>query len=196
MQALARTSAKSLTLKHVYEPRAPSELREAWLRKDRTIERDAADFWRANHLLPDGVFPDERFGELCMAAYDGASLIALTTARIRFIGFLGVKLVMLRVAVAPDKRQNRLATIIQAESRELLERWSAENPEQEVMGMGTVTQTHLFDERGPARGLLRSSHLAFIGWTANGEHMRVAWFDHGRIPRTRPEPKSSSQDGF
>ena len=103
---------------------------------------------------------------------------------------------MLRVAVAPDKRQNRLATIIQAESRELLEGWSAANLEQEVMGMGTVTQTHAFDERGPARGYLRSSHLAFIGWTANGERMRVAWFEHGRIPLSRPEPQSMSQDGF
>jgi hypothetical protein len=127
---------------------------------------------------------------------NGSSLIALTTARIRFIGFLGVKLAMLRVAVASDKRQNRLATIIQAESRELLERWSADNPEQEVMGMGTVTQTRAFDERGPARDFLRSSHLAFVGWTANGEHMRVAWFEHGRVPVRRPEPRSLPQDGF
>jgi hypothetical protein len=131
-----------------------------------------------------------------MAGYDGDRLVALSSARIRYIGFLGVKLAMLRMAIAADQRRNRLATFIQAESRELLEQWSAANPAAEVMGVGTITQTRVMEGRGPARGFLRGSHLGFIGWTANGEPMRVAWFEHGRIPERQPESARTGQDDF
>jgi hypothetical protein len=183
-----------MTLKHVHEARTQVELRAAWLRKDPVIERDAELFWRNEQLLPRDIDPSERLAELCMAGYEGSTLISVSTARIRFVGFLGVKLAMLRVAIAREKRRNRLGTIMLAESRELLEQWSAANPAEEVMGMGTVTQTRAYDERGPARGFLRSSHLGFIGWTANGEHMRVAWFEHGRIPVRRPDAQRLAPD--
>jgi len=75
-----------------------------------------------------------------------------------------------------------------AKSREILEQWSAANPKEEVLGMGTIIQTRVYDERGPARALLRDTRLEFIGWTANGEPMRVAWFEHGTIPRRRLGP--------
>ena len=180
-----------MTLKHVHEARTTVTLRNAWRLRDRDIARDAEEFWQKEGLLPSNTDVAERLDELCMAGYDGSRLIALTTARIRHVSFLGVKLVMLRVAVDQALRRNRLATIIQAESRELLEQWSLANPAEEVMGMGTVTQTHAFDERGWSRGYLRSSHLAFVGWTANGEPMRVAWFEHARIPIRRPTEENS-----
>ena len=129
----------------------------------------------------------ERLTELCMAGYDGERLIALSTARVVFTDFLGVKLVMLRIATAREARQNRLGTYLLASSREHLEAWSAAHPEEEVMGMGTITQTTAYDARGPARAFLRDSRLGFIGFTGNGEHMRVAWFEHGRIPLRRPD---------
>jgi hypothetical protein len=185
-----------MTVKHEYEPRTPVEFRPAWRRADPAIERDAELFWRREGLLPAAANIGERLSELCLAGYDGEELIALTTARIRYIDFLGVKLAMLRVATASHNRKNRLATIIQAEARALLEQWSADNPAEEVMGMGTVTQTHAFDGLGPARGFLRASHLGFVGWTANGEAMRVAWFDDGTIPRQRPDTPLSPREEF
>ena len=181
-----------MTLKHVHEARTAITLCNAWRLKDPSITRDAEAFWQREHLLPSNTDAAERLDELCMAGYDGARLIALTTARVRHISFLGVKLAMLRVAVDHEMRRNRLATIIQAESRELLEQWSLANPAEEVMGMGTVTQTNAFDERGWSRGYLRSSHLGFVGWTANGEAMRVAWFEHARIPIRRPTSENST----
>ena len=190
-----RRAAKTMTLKHVHEPRTNVQIRPAWRLADPVIERDAELFWRRERILPPGLDLGQRLSEIVLAGYDGDTLVGLVTARIRFIGFLGVKLAMMRVAVASDKRQKRLATILQAEARELLEQWSAKNPAEEVMGAGTVTQTRAFDDRGPARGFLRSSHLGFVGWTANGEPMRVAWFEHGTIPRRRPDlPLGSTVD--
>jgi len=183
-----------MTLKHVHEPRTNVEIRPAWHLANPVVERDAELFWRRERILPPDLNLGQRLSEIVLAGYDGDTLVGLVTARVRFIGFLGVKLAMMRVAVASDKRQKRLATILQAEARELLEHWSAQNPAEEVMGAGTITQTRAFDNRGPARGFLRSSHLGFVGWTANGEPMRVAWFEHGTFPQRRPDPTVGSKD--
>ena len=185
-----------MTLKHVHEPRTNVTLRPAWRLKDAAIERDAEMFWRRERLLFDPANVDSRLDEVCMAGFAGDTLIALSTAHIRYVAFLGVKLAMLRVAISADKRRNRLATIIQAESRELLEQWSANNPAEEVMGMGTVTQSRELAGRGPARAFLRSSHFGFICWTANGEPMRVAWFEHARIPEQPPESVRPTPNRF
>ena len=170
----------------IHDPRTNVELRLAWRRKDPAIERDAELFWRKEQLLPKDADVGTRLGELCMAGYDGDELIALSTARIRYIDFLGVKLAMVRIATARDKRKNAVGLFLLAQTREKLEEWSAANPQEAVMGMGTITQTREWDERGPARAFGRDARLGFIGWTANNEQMRVAWFDHGTIPRQRP----------
>lgn len=171
----------------IHEPRTPIALREAWRREDAAIQRDAELFWRREGLLaPETNVPD-RLADLCIAGYDGDRLIALTTARVRFVEFLGVNLAMLRLAVSRESRRNRLGTYLLASSCDLLERWSAENPAAGVMGMGTITQIPgIAERRETSRALLRDSRLAFIGWTANNEPMRVAWFAHGRIPTRRP----------
>ena len=152
-----------MTLKHTYEAKTNIQLRPAWRRKDPVIERDAKLFWRAEQLLRATADLEARVAELCLAAYDGDTLIGLTTARVRYIGFLGVKLAMLRVAVASDKRKYRVASILQPESRELLEQWSAANPAEEVLGMGTVVQARMFGpdtRRRPSDPLRASASLA------------------------------------
>jgi hypothetical protein len=176
---------------HIHQPRSNIALRTAWRRNDPAIERDAELFWRKERLLPESENIGERLKGLCLAGYDGETLVALSTARIRYVAFLGAKLWMLRVAVAAEQRRNRLATHIQTASREMLEGWSAANMAEEVMGVATIQQTSAFDGRGPRRGYLPDSHLNFIGWTANGEMMRVAWFDHGTVPLRRPDPSQS-----
>jgi hypothetical protein len=176
-----------MTLKHTYEAKTKIELRPAWRRSDPQIERDAELFWRRERVLPPNTDIDERLKELCLAAYEGETLIALTTARIRFIDFLMVKLAMLRVAVASDKRKYRVASILQPESRELLEQWSLANPSENVFGMGTVVQALMFPPGTRLQAYRPASRVSFIGWTANGEQMRVAWFEHATIPLRRPD---------
>lgn len=174
----------------IHEPRTPVDLRPAWRLSDPAIERDAELFWQSEGLLPTKANVATRLAGLCLAGYDSGKLIALAEARILFIDFLEVKLAMLRVASARDVRRNRLATYMAAKSRELLEAWSLANPAEEVMGMGTITQSPALNERERrARGFLRDTRLGFVGWTANGEPMRVAWFEHGTVPNRRLSPQ-------
>lgn len=175
-----------MALELYHDPRTPVVFRPAWHLADPVIERDAEAFWRRENLLAADMPLQERMSELCMAGYDDeGALIAVSTAKIEYVGFLGCKLALFRCAVASDKRRSRLATVIMAHSREHLEQWSLAHPEEAVMGMITVTQTDAFDTR-PQRGILRSSHLGFVGWTAAGNPIRVAWFEHGRVPVHMP----------
>lgn len=175
-----------MSLKLYHEPRTPVTFRPAWRIADPVIERDAEAFWRRESLLAADMPLQERLSELCMAGYDAGTLIAVSTARIQYVAFLGCKLALFRCAVASDKRRSRLATVITAHSRELLEQWSLAHPEEAVMGMLSVTQTDAFNTE-PQRGFLRSTHLGFVGWTAAGHPIRAAWFEHGRVPVQMPE---------
>lgn len=185
-----------MTLRHTYEAKTKFELRPAWRLKDPAIERDAELFWRKEGLLAPTADLAERLQELCLAAYDGDRLIALTTARVRYIGFLCVKLAMLRVAVASDYRKDRIGAILFAEARELLEQWSLANPAEEVLGVGTVAQVRGFAPGTRLQAFKLASRVGFIGWTANGEQMRVGWFEHATIPLRRPDVPFSHEDDF
>lgn len=182
-----RARVSCMALKHTYGAKTKLELRPAWRCADPQIERDAELFWRRERVLPPGTDIDEQLKELCLAAYEGETLIALTTARIRYIDFLMVKLAMLRIAVASDKRKHRVASILQPESRELLEQWSLANPSENVFGMGTVVQAFMFPLGTRLQAYRPASRVSFIGWTANGEQMQVAWFEHATIPLRRPD---------
>ena len=76
-----------MTVKHEYEPRTNIDFRPAWRRTDPAIERDAELVWRREGLLSVSADVSERLSELCLAGYDGDTLIALTTARILYVGF-------------------------------------------------------------------------------------------------------------
>ncbi len=170
-----------MVLKLHSDPRTPVEFRPAWRLKDSAIGRDALAFWAREGLLAAKTSLDVRLSELCMAGYDGDELIALSTAVIRFVDLVGCKLAMFRCAVAREKRRMLLASVIAGYSREHLEQWSLAHPEEEVMGMGSVTQAKALDNLS-RRAMFRASRLGFVGWTPNGEQMRIAWFEHGAIP--------------
>ena len=180
--------------KRGHEDESNFALRPAWRLSDPAIARDAELFWRREQILPNAVDVGERLRGLCVAGYDGDELIALSTARIRQIDFLAAKLAMLRIATASARRGARLASTISAKSLELLEEWSVANPTESVMGMATVTQTHNYDNVGPVLAVW--NRLCFIGWTADGEAMHVAWFAHGRVPMRRPDSASAPLQGF
>jgi len=152
----------------------------AWQRKDPQIERDATAFWEATKVLPEGVAVEERLRELCAAAYDDKTLVALTTAQVSYMEFLRAKLAMYRCAVVPGQRGAHIATQITIFTREVLEEWARANPGERVMGMGAVLQsTHLGDkERQP---FWPRSRLTLVGHTAQGHQVRVAWFEHALL---------------
>ena len=161
------------------------EFRAAWLRNDEAIEHDAERFWRAQNALPRGVDAGTRLSQLCAVAYAGGELIAVSTAAIRMMDFLRCKLAMFRVLVAPETRFNQVASRLAVFSRDLLENWSRENPDQGVMGLGAVIQSRVLVEHNPY-AVYPDTKLAFIGYTQEGYQMRVYWFAHATISKYWP----------
>jgi hypothetical protein len=172
-----------------HQARSDVELKPAWRLDDPAINRDTVAFWRQNNLLPHGATGEQRLKELVAVGYDGGKVCAVATAFIVHVDFVNCKLAMFRNAVSPEKRRSRIGTVITTFSRELLEKWSLEHPEEAVMGMGTVTQARELESR--RRAFMRSTHLGFVGWTKDGHPIRIAWFEHaevaempGKTPRT------------
>jgi len=162
------------------EPNPDIELRSAWQLNDPAIERDAELFWLANRMLPAGVDAGKRLPELCAVAYRGDQAIAVSTASIRLIDFLRCKLAMYRVLVSRDARIQDIASRLAVYSRDLLEAWSRDNPDQQVMGMGAVIQSRDLVKNIP-EAVWPDTKLAFIGYTQEGYQMRVFWFAHATV---------------
>ena len=161
------------------------DLRVAWHRHDASIERDAELFWREQKVLNSGTSIADRLNELCVVAYVGDRFVAASTAGLRHIDFLGARVAMFRCSISREFRGRRLSYDLMTRARQVIEEWSAANPDEKVMAMTTVAQTKdTYLGEGP--GVFKDSGLTFVGWTANGERMRVAWFEHARIPRFPP----------
>jgi hypothetical protein len=161
------------------------DLRVAWRRHVPAIERDAELFWSEQKVLGPETSVADRSKELCIVAYQHGQIAAVSTAGLRQINFLGARVAMFRCTIAKEFRGRRLSYELMTRARQEIEAWSAANLDEKVMAMATIAQTkdaHLGD--GP--GVFKGSGLTFVGWTANGERMRVAWFKHARIPRFPP----------
>jgi hypothetical protein len=152
----------------------------AWQEADPVIERDALVFWETHSLMPKNAVVSNRLRELCTAAYDGDRLIAISTAKLTEVAFLRSRIAMWRCAIAPDRRGRHLSTEMGRYSRQVLEEWSRANPHERVMGMGTTVQTANLDQK-KKRPVWKASGLVFVGYSAQDQQIRVAWFDHAEI---------------
>jgi hypothetical protein len=80
----------------------------------------------------------------------------------------------------------RIATQLLVYTRMLLELWAFENPDEQVKGMGTVSQNPELNALEDRRMMLRSTRLGLVGYTQNNEPMRIAWFDTATIQNAPP----------
>jgi hypothetical protein len=158
----------------------PVRLSPAWQRNDANIIKDATDFWLKLRLLPAGVTPEQRAQELCAAAYVGNELVGVSTMELRHSPSLHCRLGFFRCLVSPAHRHRRIARRLTVYSRELLEHWSKENPEEKVLGMAAILESASFDllARRPKWG---DAKLWLIGYTPKGQQIRLTWFDHARL---------------
>jgi hypothetical protein len=166
------------------------EVRPVWRQKDPVAERDAAAFWNKLGILPPGTRVEDRLKELCLVGYDSGELIGVMTAEIRHIKTLNCKMAMVRTAVLPDARGHHIGAALAIQSSPVLEKWSRENPAEEVMGAGAVLQIRIDPARHPERKTSPMGPFGsiFAGYTAEGHQFWIKWFDHATVPPP-PEPE-------
>jgi len=152
----------------------------AWQRNDAKIIKDATDFWLKLRVLPPDVTPEQRVRELCAAAYVGDELAGVSTIELRHAPNLRCRLGFFRCLVSSAHRHRRIARRLTVYSRELLEQWSKDHPEEKILGMAAILESPNFDllARRPKWG---ESKLWLIGYTPKGQQIRLTWFDHARL---------------
>ena len=159
---------------------ADLDLRPAWRRGDQTIETDAIEFWSRLGILPVGVEPRARAKELVAVAYKEDRLVAVTTATLKRLDFLRARFAMLRGAVDPAHRRTRAGWALLLYTRELMERWSYDHPEERVAGLAAVVEAPelVALERQP---FWPTSRFGLVGYTEAGRQIRVSWFEQFRL---------------
>jgi hypothetical protein len=172
--------------------RAPITTRVAWRRGDAQLEQDAVDFWRRHQLLPEGVSPEARAADLCIAAYQGEELVAVSTVALQYIPSLRARLAMARVAAAPEQHRGmvRTAAYTIAASIGAVRDWAREHPQERVMGLATITSALRYETKRQAVWRCRGEAIALIGFTPEGYPIRATWFPGARTdpPPRRPAP--------
>ncbi len=153
--------------------------RSAWLRNDPELERDAIDFWRRLGILPAGVAPEDRVKELCGLIYVGGELAALSTATLETVTRVRARMAVFRIAVARDHRGAGLAIDITETTKEIIERWSIDNPQEKVMGLAAIIHSEGADWL--KNRTVWPTGMELIGYTPTDHQLRVFWFDHARL---------------
>lgn len=159
--------------------------RSGWRRKDAVLESDARAFISRLGSLPQQQNIDMRVEELCAAAYDGNEMIALSTAVIQEVDVVKCRLAMSRCAVDSRHAQRGIKSQTLVYARKILEVWSLENPEEQLMGLGLLTPSKGFSEREEWRAMMRPAMLGLAGFTDKDEALRIAWFEHATIPNAK-----------
>jgi hypothetical protein len=156
------------------------DIRPGWRADDAELEADAIAFWQRLGLLPSQIDPRARAKEIVLGAYKDKRLVGVATAIVGSIEFLRARFAFLRAAVDPELRRGHAAATMAYHARELLERWSAEHPEERLAGLGATVESRQLAElaREP---YWPGTRLMLARFLPDGRQVRISWFSHYRV---------------
>jgi hypothetical protein len=161
-------------------PAEDLEIRHGWRAGDAQLEADAIAFWQRLGLLPDHVDPQARAKEIVLGAYKEARLVGVTTAILGPLDFLRARFAFLRSAVDPELRRGHAAATMAYHARDLLERWSAEHPEEKLAGIGAALESRQLAELAK-EPYWPGTRLMLARFLPDGRQVRISWFSHYRV---------------
>lgn len=146
----------------------------AWQKRDAALERDAVSLWRKHNILPAGVTPEDRVGEICCLAYDGEQLAAISTIDVRsWPPLRGKRFGFLRVFTSPDYEGQEISIGLAKACRRILEDWSIARPAEQLAGMAAIYQSPKYGKYPVGK-----SGLTLVGFTPEGHQVVLVWFNH------------------
>jgi len=159
----------------------PIKLVAAWKRNDAQAIKDATDFWLNSRVLSREMI-EQRLPELCSVAYVGEEVVAVSTIELRRSPLLRCRLGFFRCMVSPAFANRRMPRRLTVHARDQLQNWSKENPNEKVLGMAAILENPSFDNLAK-RVIWRSRafDIWLIGYTQQGQQIRLTWFDHARL---------------
>lgn len=143
------------------------------------MTEEAGAFWERLGALPAGVTAQDRARELCAVVYSNDQLVAVSTAVIRRLESVRANFAFYRALVDPAFRRQHIAQRLRAFSWDVLSEWSREHPAEQVKGLAAVVQTPLYKDF--RKKPVWADGFAVVGYTDQGEQVRVRWFAHARV---------------
>lgn len=154
---------------------------KAWRRDDPQCAADAIALWTQTGLVAPSD-REERVSQLVALALVDGEAVAVATAKLEYLPPLKCRVAMYRCMVAPPFRQHAISYRLSGYARGVLEDWSREHPEENVLGMAAEIHAQQYREKQreptwPEHGL----HLDLIGYSRRDLQIRMAWFEHARV---------------
>jgi hypothetical protein len=146
------------------------EYRNVWRKDDPVVRRDAEAL--GARVTPPGRKVAPWAQGLCVAAYDGDTLVALAPAEIRFAPRLKANMAMVRVYVERSHRERGIVIPLTIKAHEIIRKYAQENPDERIGGtMGIVTAKGVVDEP------VTKAFMQLVGYTPRREPLLVRWFE-------------------
>lgn len=172
--------ARPMSVAEAFELAQGYELRPAWRLDDPQIERDAVEFWRRLDILPSDVTPEERARELTAVAYKDGRVVGVHTGVISRLEQVRARLAFIRAAVDPEHRRSHVSMALGIYTRDILERWAAEHPEEKLAGLGAVIEGPNLFERA-REPVWPHTRYILAGHLPDGRQLRISWFEGFRF---------------
>jgi len=155
-------------------------LETVWQLEKPQLVDSVKDFWIGQGIPP--AVTIGRAGQICAVATEVDSIVAVSTATPYYHQHMRNKFFVYRCMVAPAARQQNLAWKISSYSLKILQDWSERNPQEKVLGLIICVETDKFTAglRRPVREKY-GFNMHFVGYSANGQQLRVVWFDHAEL---------------
>jgi GNAT superfamily N-acetyltransferase len=153
----------------------------AWRQNDPQTMEEAKAFWAQTGLVAEG-YRARRAEELGVLAYDGDRLVCVATAELALLPGLRARFAVAQLVVDPEFRRQSVSRRTFGRLLTVIEAWSAEHPEEKLVGMAAVIEAKEYAEKQrepvwPDWGL----NLGLVGYTQKNQQIRVSWFRHARV---------------
>ena len=121
----------------------------------------------------------QRSKMLCVVAYDGDKIIAVSTVSVYVQPNVYVKAANFRCLVRPEYRKRKIATELALRCAMTTEEWSKENPDFKVMCFAIRVETQILLQK--CRQPVWADKMVFVGYSEQGMPLYVYWYKHACI---------------
>lgn len=160
----------------MFEEFSHIEFRDVWRKEDQQAEADVLALWRRMGGLPPGVDPGARVKQICIVAYEGDKLVAVTTVAITMLSPVRTKMAFFRALVSPEYRTQKILLPLTYALHQAMERYALANPDLKIGGTAAVVEAPntIYKPVG-------SAEMILVGYTQNNEPVLLRWFDSYRF---------------
>eukprot|EP00536_Pseudo-nitzschia_multiseries_P008946 jgi/Psemu1/297096/fgenesh1_pm.238_\ len=158
----------------------------AWAQSNEKITKDACELWKELGMMSEVAQGLQRAKHLCIVAYDGDLLVAVSTVTLAMQEQVYAKAAYFRCLVRPKYRRRHIATELATRALVSMEQWSAQFPEHKVLAFAIRVETQ--DLVLKCYQPVWNNKVNFIGYSQDGFPVYLRWFRHASFGDPNQDP--------